>query len=135
MEEIAWERIRDLIVAVYSIDDDVLHFNKDLAIIKGYSVAEVKLAENILETNPSHSLKTKQLVDDLRFCAKYSHYDPLIYYIEAVKLLFVINKCDNSYTYIYQEDLAIEVSNTELFTEYFWYVINNSSNDQYGEPI
>lgn len=135
MEEIAWERIRDLIVDVYWIDDEGLHFDTDLAIVRGYSIAEVKLAENILETNPSHTLKVKQLVDDIMFCAKYRDINPMVYYIEAVKLLFVINKYDNTEIYIFEEDLAKEVSNTEFFAEYLWYVINKSSNDAYGEPI
>ena len=135
MEEIAWERIRDLIVDVYWIDDEGLHLDTDLALIRGYSIAVVKLAENIIETNPSHTLKVKQLVDDIMFCAKYRDINPRVYYIEAVKLLFVINKYDNTEIYIFEEDLAKEVSNTEFFAEYLWYVINKSSNDAYGEPI
>ncbi len=135
MEEIAWERIRELIVDIYCVGEEGLYFETDIALIKGYSLEEIKLAENIFETNPRNTTKAKQLVDDIMFCAKYRHLYPMVYYIEAVKLLFVCDKYDKCYTYIYEEDLAKEVSNTEFSEEYLWYVINKSYNDAYGEPI
>ena len=135
MEERARERIRELIVDIYCVGEEGLYFEADIALIKGYSNAEIKLADNILETNSRTTIKAKQLVDDFMFCAKYRHLYPMVYYIEAVKLLFVCDKYDKCYTYIYEEDLAKEVSNTEFSDEYLWYVINKSFNDAYGEPI
>ena len=126
MEEKPWERIRHMLVDVHTIDDEGLYFDSDVALIKGYSPAEIKIAEDLLQTTPSRTIRGEQLLEEILWWTHCKQFDATVYYIEAVKLLCVINTFEDTYTYIFEEDLDIEIANSRYLDKYIWYQIDNT---------
>ena len=136
MEEMKLQRIRELIIAIHSVGDDGLLFDTSKAQSLGYSEQEIDTANKILAMEPIEYLdelfKSKIIFTSF-------HQGPApslnVFYIGLAKLIFVINTEKEIHTYVTEEDLEIKVTDTLNSMVHLAYVMANTNNDAYGNPI
>jgi len=135
MEEMSLQRLRNLILDVYTIDESNLIFDTDTALSKGYSIDEVEFANKVFELNPLVSFHTFHLKNDLRYFLDDDEFNPIIFYIQLAELIFIIDLESEVYSYMFEEDLQEKVAEKRAFADHLEYLMTQVNNDAYGEPL
>ena len=106
MEDTKFWRLRQLILDSTTFLDNGIHYNSNTALEKGYSEEEIAIADEIFANWSRFTTKFLDKVKDV-------YGDPAknsaIYYVEFVKIIFIIEKENQKSTFILEEDLQKKV--------------------------
>ena len=137
MVEMSLQRLRELTLEIHSFEEKGIEFDTNKALELGYSETEIEIASKILAMEPNVSLnnlfKSKIIFCDPDIQSKKAFF---VYYVMFVKLIFVIDRDANVYSYIFEEDLEEKVMQTqEIITLFEYNEANPVINNVYGNTI
>ena len=103
---------------------------------KGFAVADIEEAEKIILSSPTLTLKTIQIIADVKYLTpEMAEINPWIYYMEPVGLILLIHRESFISTYLFEEDLTAGVYYKKNIEFQFDYLDKNSQCDAYGNDI
>jgi hypothetical protein len=102
MDDTKFWRIRQLILDCTTYPDNGILYESNSASEKGYSGEEIAIADEIF-TN--WSCFTTKFLDKVKYVNGDSAEKSAVYYVEFVKIIFIIEKESQKSTYILEEDL------------------------------
>jgi len=112
-----WQRIRNLIIDIYTTNGDKVLFDTDDALLKGYCEEEKKQAEDIILANPGSNDQFLSIKNKLSFLFRHSKIEPKIFPLPEVKLVFIYLYELNVMFHINEEQLEDRFQNEMTCTE------------------
>jgi hypothetical protein len=136
MDKVNLESVRDIIILSFSSDENGIRFDTDRVLNKGFSEAEIVEAERVILSGPTLTLKTIQIISDIKFITpEMAVINPWIYYMEPVGLILFIHRERFFSTYLFEEDLIVEVYKKNNIAFLLDYLDKNPQCDAYGNDI
>ena len=137
MENVSWEKVRNLLLDIHTVDHEGIEFDTDRAVELGYTSKEINAAETIITTNNNWSLRAEEIREQIIMLCFWKAIKPVIYYLNDVKLIFIFDISLGIYSYMFEEELEDKMRkvDAEAFDNYLDYVLNNFCNDAFGNEI
>jgi len=114
--------LRQIIIDSAVIFDDHLEFNTSNAIIKGHADTDVAVADELLSND---GYFTNEFMDDVKLMFSDSdinpermEFEPVLFYIPTVRIIYIVNVKDKISTHIYEEDLIKDTAMLATATKY-----------------
>ena len=131
MDDSVLKQIRQLILDSTTVLDDGIEFDTSKAVEKGYSEAEIAVADDLLRNQGAF---TTEFLGDILYYFD-SSTDLKIFYVAIARIILLIDLNNQKYTHIFEEDLVKEVAAKRVFENYLEYIMTYSVNDAFGDLI